>query len=79
MLKDTSIAAVSLPNGDRNIFFQETNGGLRHAIYSSEGKAWATDFSKELSLPFNQANARHRSPLATVDSYFDGIFNVCGP
>lgn len=35
ILTGSSLAAISLPNGDRNVFFQELSGRIRFAAYSS--------------------------------------------
>lgn len=63
ILDDTSFAAVSLPNGDRRVVFQEQSGNIRQAIYSSQAKTWGTDSSDNFQLT---GLARNKSPLAVT-------------
>ena len=42
-LNNTSLAAVTTPDGNRHIFLQDINGTLRHAVYSSAANFWLPD------------------------------------
>ncbi|KAL8981247.1 MAG: hypothetical protein Q9205_003910 [Flavoplaca limonia] len=70
MADDTAIAAVTLSNGNRQVFFQEESGYLRSALYSAEARIWQTSNNKNLGsldspssmLPF----AKNSTPLAAA-------------
>lgn len=70
ILENTSIAGVSLLNGDRRVIFQQTDGNLRQAIYSKEGSTWAADSGAVIQ------NARNHTPLAVVNSYVDDLLET---
>ncbi|MCJ1320299.1 hypothetical protein MMC15_005637 [Xylographa vitiligo] len=40
ILRNTSIASTTCPNGDRWIFFQDTSGSIRQAQYLAGGATW---------------------------------------
>lgn len=48
--ENSSIAALSLSNGDRQLFFQEKSGAIRQAIYSFKDKKWSADANFKLEL-----------------------------
>ena len=62
-MDDTSLAPVSLPNGDRRVVFQEQSGNIRQAIYSSQAKTWGIDSSEIFQL---RSLARYKSPLGVT-------------
>lgn len=62
-MKDTSIAALVFPSGDRRVFFQENSGSLRQAIYSSKHKTWAADSTESFQLV---TNAKNNTPLSAT-------------
>lgn len=63
IVDDTSIAVLTLPNGDRHLFFQEHSGLIRQAYYSSTSREWRADSSNVVA-----ANAKNHTPLAAVHS-----------
>ena len=67
VLSDTSIAALTLPNGDRWIFFQERSGIIRLAIYSTGANVWAATNTTSFQVA---DDARNNTPLAAI-SYLD--------
>ncbi|KAL8915805.1 MAG: hypothetical protein Q9208_008833 [Pyrenodesmia sp. 3 TL-2023] len=54
MVNNTPLAAITLPNGNRHIFFQERTGNFRRAIFSSRAKIWRA--SIDAGLPFYPKN-----------------------
>lgn len=54
ILNDTSLAAISLPNGDRQLFFQDNTGLIRHAIRTGINGQWNT--SSYLNISSNPEN-----------------------
>ena len=61
ILNDTSLAAVSLANGDRQLFFQDNTGLIRRAYYTASNSEWST----ESSLSIN-TTAKNYTPLAVT-------------
>lgn len=61
ILHDTSIAAITLPNGNRKVFFQGANGAIREAVYSSRAKIWQAFAKSEVV-----SRARGNTPLAVT-------------
>ena len=64
VLSDTSIAAITLPNGDRRVFFQERSGIVRQAIYSASAKVWAAENTTNFQVA---DDARNNTPLAAIN------------
>ncbi|MCJ1433832.1 hypothetical protein MMC27_003197 [Xylographa pallens] len=62
ILNNTSIAAVTLTNGDRRFFFQDTSGAIRESLYSFAADQWETDTSNIIAT-----DARNNTPIATFD------------
>ncbi|CAL8575068.1 hypothetical protein XPA_001013 [Xanthoria parietina] len=60
MMDDTSLAVVTLPNSDRQIYFQENTGALRRTNYSSQVGLWQTSDVPRLDIP----GPRRNTPLA---------------
>lgn len=42
ILNDTSLAALSLSNGERHLFFQDNTGRIRRAIRTESNNQWST-------------------------------------
>ncbi len=59
ILNDTSLTALSLPNGDRQLFFQGSTGLIRRAVRTASNDQWTT--SQTLSI---NSNAKNYTPLA---------------
>lgn len=59
-MDDTSLAVVTLPNSDRQIYFQENTGALRRTNYSSQVGLWQTSDVPRLDIP----GPRRNTPLA---------------
>ncbi|MCJ1261726.1 hypothetical protein MMC22_001592, partial [Lobaria immixta] len=62
ILNDSSLAALSLPNGDRRLFYQEPNGRIKQAAYSSSSKEWPST-----SISVVASDARNNTPLAAMN------------
>ena len=76
ILGDTSIAAVTLSNGDRRIFFQERSGIIRQAKYSASAKVWVAETTTNFQVA---DDARNNTPLAAISYSIDGFEDVCEP
>ena len=61
MMDNTSIAAATLPNGDRNVFFQENSGAVRRTLYSIEENVWQAPVSMRIA-----SDAKNNTPLAAM-------------
>ena len=61
ILNDTSLAALSLPNGDRHLFFQDNAGLIRRVVRTASNNKWST--SQEVSVP---SSAKKYTPLAVI-------------
>ena len=61
-MNDISIAAVTLTNGDRRLFFQDTSGAIRESIYSFAADQWEADIGNIVAT-----DARNNTPIATFD------------
>ena len=69
MADDTAIAAVTLSNGNRQVFFQEESGYLRRALYSAEAGIWQTSVNSNLGSADSPAPilfAKNSTPLAAA-------------
>lgn len=60
-MDNTSIAAVTLPNENRHVYFQESTGAFRRAIYSSQAKIWQASADAQV-VP----DAKNNTPLAGI-------------
>ena len=68
ILNDTSLAALSLSNGDRHLFFQDNTGRIRRAIRTESNNQWSTGPYLNLS-----SNPKNYTPLvATVYEEIEG-------
>ena len=65
ILNDTSLAALVLPNGDRQLFFQGNTGLIRSAIHTTTDNQWSMGPNISAS-----SNAKKYTPLA-VDSILE--------
>ncbi|KAL8786833.1 MAG: hypothetical protein Q9213_002570 [Squamulea squamosa] len=61
MLDNTSLAAVTFPNDNRHVYFQEKTGAFRRATYSSQAKLW-----QAASDPHLPPDVKNSTPLAAV-------------
>lgn len=59
ILNDTSLAALILPNEDRQLFFSGNNGSIRRAIFTSSTEKWTVDPYIDLSV-----GSKLHTPLA---------------
>lgn len=72
---NTSLAAVTLANGNRHVYFQETAEGLRRALYSSQSNQWQMSAGG-----FSVLGAKNDTPLAAAmlksrtDNNIVGVF-----
>ncbi|KAL8794416.1 MAG: hypothetical protein Q9195_003003 [Heterodermia aff. obscurata] len=64
VLNDTSIAAITMPNGDRRVFFQERSGIIRQAKYSTSAQEWAAESTENFQVI---DDARNHTPLAAMN------------
>ena len=63
ILNDTYLAAVSLVNGDRQLFFQDSTGLIRRAIRTASTNQWSTNVNQNVSL---NSNPKSHTPLAVA-------------
>lgn len=70
MMSNTSLAAVTLPNGQRHVYFQETSGAIRRAISSSQVNIWQTSVDTQF-----RARARNNTPLALMTGFGGGRYD----
>ena len=68
ILDDTSIAALSLPNGERRLFFQDLSGVIRQAFYSTASRQWRADVNYLVV-----SDAKNHTPLAVAYPHFATI------
>ena len=61
ILNDTSLAALTLPSGDRQLFFQDNNGYIRRAVRTASDGQWAISPGFNLSI-----NSKTHTPLAAT-------------
>ena len=61
ILANTSIAAVTLPNGYRHVYLQEQSGAFRRAIYSPQANLWQASADSSLAT-----SAKDNTPLAVA-------------
>ena len=62
IFNDTSLAALTPPNNDRQLSFQDNNGSIRRAIFTASANQWTISSYFDLS-----ANSKKHTPLvATV-------------
>ena len=71
ILDDTSLAALSLPNGDRQLFFQDSTGLIRRAVRTASNSQWSTSPNLNASLnlgphPIVNSNPKKYTPLAVT-------------
>ncbi|KAL9630805.1 MAG: hypothetical protein Q9204_004538 [Flavoplaca sp. TL-2023a] len=70
MADDTAVAAITLSNGNRQVFFQEESGYIRRALYSAEAGIWQTSIESNLGSPDSPASilplAKNSTPLAAA-------------
>ena len=70
ILNDTSLASVITGEGNRHIFFQDTNGNIRHNVFvasSPAGSSWETEADHVFTdvLPKNQTPIAALSPSSS--------------
>ena len=63
IFNDTSLAVLSLSNGERHLFFQDNTGRIRRAIYTESNNQWST--SPYLNL---RPQPKNYTPLAATAS-----------
>ena len=61
ILNDTSLAALSLSNGDRHLFFQDNTGLIRRVVRTASNNKWS--MSQGVSV---LSNAKKYTPLAVI-------------
>ena len=63
ILNDTSLAALTLANRDRQLFFQDDTGLIRRLIRTASNNQWSTSADQNLSFT---SNPRSYTPLAVT-------------
>lgn len=63
ILDDTSLAAISLANGDRQLYFQDNSGLIQRAIRTATNNQWSTSANQNLS---SNSNPKNYTPLAVI-------------
>ncbi len=61
VMDNTSITVVTLPNSNRQVYFQEMTGALRRAVYSSQDRVWQASADVRLN-----PGIKKNTPLAGV-------------
>ena len=74
ILNDTSLAALILASGDRQLFFQDNNGSIRRAIRTASDEQWA--ISPYLNL---SASSKKHTPLAATAYSDDETYDARAP
>ena len=69
ILNDTSLAAVSLSNGDRHLFFQDNTGLIRRAVRVESNGQWTTSPNLNASTDLSSNPKRHTPLTATGPTY----------
>lgn len=59
LLNDTPVAVVALDKGDKRLFFQESSGSIREALYTSSTGQWVADVNNVVA-----SDAKKATPLA---------------
>ena len=70
ILNDTSLAALSLANGDWHQFFQDNNGLIRRLIRTASNSRWSTSADQNLSL---SSNPKINTPLTANINDFSEV------
>ena len=71
ILNDTSLAALFLDSGDRQLFFQDNNGSIRRASRTASDEPWV------ISSHFNlSASSKKHTPLAATVYLEDRLFGL---
>ncbi|KAL2042780.1 hypothetical protein N7G274_004539 [Stereocaulon virgatum] len=61
VFNDSSLAIVSLGNGDKRLMYQENTGNIREAIYVASTRQWTSDINNIVAT-----NAKKNTPLAAL-------------
>lgn len=69
ILNDTSLAALSLPNGDRQLFFQDSTGLIRRAIRTTSSSQWSTSPYLNTSTTVNTSTAQYVNAPISPKNY----------
>ena len=65
LVDNSTFSIVTLPNGDKHLFFQENGGNIRQAVYQAADQSWATSSSFILA-----SNAKYNTPISA--NYYIG-------
>ena len=68
ILNDTSLAAVTSPDGNRHVFFQDFKGSLRHTVFDQAANSWTNEPD---NITTSSAPRLH-TPLAAISIKFGG-------
>ena len=60
---DSSLASVITADNDRHLFFQDINGTLRHAVFSTSQNSWLSS----VDFVVTPTKARNKTPIAALD------------
>ena len=67
ILNDTSLAALSLANGDRQLFFQDNSGVIQRAVRSASNGQWSTRLRLNITTSAKtQPQPKINTPLALI-------------
>lgn len=58
-MNDTSLTALISANGDRYLFFQDSEGSIRQTIHTANASQWIVDPN-----PVSNSDARTLTPMA---------------
>lgn len=73
LLNDTSVAVVALDKGDKRLFFQESSGSIREALYTSSTGQWVADVNSVIA-----SDAKKATPLAAFGVNNTGTSGTLG-
>ncbi|KAL9607473.1 MAG: hypothetical protein Q9167_007620 [Letrouitia subvulpina] len=73
ILRNSSFAALGLPDNERRVFFQDESGVIRQALYSANSRQWLASNSTE---PVS-SNALNHTPLAAINVVGNANAGVC--
>ena len=59
VVDDSSLAALTTPDGNRHVFFQDNRGMIRQAIYVQSTKSWTARINYVVAM-----DARNLTPIS---------------
>ena len=69
IINTTSLAALTLKNGDRRLFFQDTSGAIKESTYTVSTGQWMTSVNNIVAT-----NAKIHTPLVAFNGPYGAVF-----